>query len=369
MRFSELLDRRFLENAVSEYLVALAVFLVAQAVLWGAKTLVLRRLKRWAEGTTNNLDDTLVAIIAQIGFPLLYFGAFYATFRSLSWRPSVIAAINVIAGAVVTYAAVRAVIRLAQFALLEVWAKRQPDPAAAARQIRGVLPILTVGVWGIGVVFLLDNLGFEISTVVAGLGITGIAVALGAQAVLGDLFAYVAIMFDRPFELDDFIAVGDSLGTVEAIGIKTTRLRSLSGEQLIFANKDMTDSRVRNYRRMQTRRIEFRFGVLYSTTGEQLREIPRIVRESLSEISATRFDRAHFKSFDDSSLLIEVVYFVLSPDYNVYMDVQQALNLALKERLENLGVGFAFPTRTIQIDAMPPVQIRPTNEQREVRKN
>ena len=193
----------------------------------------------------------------------------------------------------------------------------------------------------------MDNLGFKISTVIAGLGIGGVAVGLASQAILKDLFSYFSIIFDRPFEVGDFIIIGEYLGSVEHIGAKTTRIRSLSGEQLIFSNTDLTDSRVRNYKRMEKRRVLFRLGVVYQTSLKQLKEIPGIIETVIKNVNDTIFDRAHFLSYGDFSLVFEIVYYVIGADYNKYMDIQQQINFAIKEEFERKGIEFAYPTQTL----------------------
>ena len=198
-----------------------------------------------------------------------------------------------------------------------------------------------------GLVFLLDNLGFKVSAVITGLGIGGIAVALAAQTILGDLFAYFVIFFDRPFEIGDFIIVGDKLGSVEYIGLKTTRVRSLSGEQLVFSNKDLTDSRIHNYKKMERRRVVFQLGVIYQTTLEQVKEIPAIVKQIIENQKDTAFDRGHFAKYGDFSLNFEFVYYVVGSDYNKYMDIQQAINLEIYKVFEEKGIEFAYPTQTL----------------------
>ncbi|MFC1599390.1 mechanosensitive ion channel family protein, partial [Candidatus Omnitrophota bacterium] len=205
-------------------------------------------------------------------------------------------------------------------------------------------------IWGLAIIFFLDNLGFKVSTVIAGLGIGGVAVALAAQAVLGDLFSYFAIIFDRPFEIGDFIIIGEYLGTIEHIGVKTTRIRSLGGEQLVFSNTDLTNSRVRNYKRMQKRRVVFKLGVTYQTSLDQLKAVPGIIEKAIKSIDNTTFDRAHFLSYGDFSLVLEVVYYVLTGDYNKYMDIQQSINFAIKEEFEKRGIEFAYPTQTLYVN-------------------
>lgn len=203
--------------------------------------------------------------------------------------------------------------------------------------------------WSLILLAALDNMGINVTALVAGLGIGGVAVALAVQSTLGDLLAALTIAFDKPFIVGDFIVAGSSMGTIERIGLKTTRVRSLGGEELIFPNSDLLSSRIQNYKRMEERRVVFGFGVLYQTTAAQLRQIPEIVKDIIDGEEKCRFDRAHFLRFGDSSYDFEVVYYVLSPDYNVYMDLQQLINLALVERFEAQSIEFAYPTRTLYL--------------------
>ncbi|MBX3357258.1 MAG: mechanosensitive ion channel family protein [Phycisphaeraceae bacterium] len=196
----------------------------------------------------------------------------------------------------------------------------------------------------------LQNLGVDVTAMVAGLGIGGIAVALAVQNILGDLFASLTIALDKPFVVGDFLVVGSEVGAVEYVGLKTTRVRSLSGEQLVFANSDLLSSRIRNFKRMKERRIVFGFGVIYGTEPDVLEQIPRLVRERIESIDRTRFDRCHFHRFGASSLDFEVVYFVNSPEYNVHMDVQQEILLAIARAFRERGIEFAFPTQTLYLN-------------------
>ena len=195
----------------------------------------------------------------------------------------------------------------------------------------------------------LGTLGVAVSPFVASLGIGGVAVALALQNVLGDLFASLSIVFDKPFVVGDSVAVDDFSGTVEYVGLKTTRIRSISGEQLVFANSDLLASRLRNYGRMRERRVIFTIGVTYGTPSEALRAIPRYLREAIERLDNTRFDRSHLKEFGDSSIDFETVYHMVVPDYNAYMDTQEQISLALYERFEAQGIDFAFPTRTVRL--------------------
>ena len=211
-----------------------------------------------------------------------------------------------------------------------------------------------VAVWSLVVLLILENLGVDITALVAGLGIGGVAVALAVQNILGDLFASLSIALDKPFVVGDFLAVGDLLGSVEKVGLKTTRLRSLSGEQLVFSNNDLLGSRVRNFGRMFERRVVFSLGVTYDTPRDKLKLVPGIVREAIEAEENTRFDRSHFSKYGDYSLNFESVYYVLTSDYNQYMDVQQSIYYAIHECFEEEGIEFAYPTQTLYV--VPPNQ-------------
>ena len=201
--------------------------------------------------------------------------------------------------------------------------------------------------WAVVLLAVLSNVGVNITAFVASLGVGGIAVALAVQNILGDLFASLSIAVDEPFEVGDFIGIDSFVGTVQFIGLKSTRISSLNGEQIIISNTDLLKQVVKNYKRMEERRIVFKFGVTYSTTPEQAEAIPEIVRRLVEDNDKLRFDWAHFQGFGDSSLDYEVVYIVKEPGYNTYMDAQQTLNLQLMRELAALGVDFAFPTRTV----------------------
>jgi len=338
----------FFENSVLGYLIALAVFLVGFLVIKLIERVVLRRLKKLAERTATTFDDFLIGVIKRIAVPLAYFGAFYLAATTLTVAPVLRKGIIVLATCVFTFAAVRFAIVLISYGF-SVYLSKKKENESLKRSLAGILVVLKVIIWGLAVVFFLDNLGFKISAVIAGLGIGGVAVALAAQAVLGDLFSYFAILFDRPFEIGDFIITGDFLGTVEHIGIKTTRIRSLGGEQLIFSNSDLTNSRVRNYKRMDRRRVVFKLGVTYQTTSTQLKVIPKIIENIIKNNKDTAFDRAHFFSYGDFALIYEIVYYIVGSDYNKYMDIQQEINFAIKEKFEAEGIEFAYPTQTLYV--------------------
>ena len=344
--FEDALQITFLQNRIMDYLIALLIFVIGIFIIRVLKSVILRRLKVWSQKTATTIDDFLIRIFEEKLVPLLYFGVLYLSFMSLTLTPAAGKVITISIAVILTYFGVSLILALLNYSLERYWAKKEVD-TSRQQSLKGIVTILKVAVWGAGLTFLLDNLGFKISALVAGLGIGGIAVALAAQTILGDLFSYFVIFFDRPFEIGDFIIIGDYLGTIEHIGIKTTRVRSLGGEQLVFSNTDLTNSRIRNYKRMEKRRVVFKLGVIYQTTSDQLKEIPGIIKKAIERIENTGFDRAHFSSYGDFSLNFEIVYYVMSGDYNKYMDIQQDINFAIKDEFEKRGIEFAYPTQTL----------------------
>jgi len=345
---SRILEKMILGNSVFAYLSCLGIFVFSVAALLIFRRIVLRHLEAWAQKTKTTLDDFVVGVFQKNLLPLLYFGAFYVSIQNLNFIAGIKKIIDILGVIILTVMTIRFLVELINYVLLS-WVKKEKNETRE-RSIKGVVSVIKIVIWGIGVVFLLDNLGFKVSTVIAGLGIGGVAVALAAQAILGDLFSFFSILFDRPFEVGDFIIVGDYLGSVEYIGIKTTRIRSLGGEQLIFSNTDLTNSRVRNYKRMEKRRVVFKLGVTYDTTYDKVKEIPQIIKNIIAGVKDTIFDRAHFFSYGDFNLVIEIVYYVIGADYNKYMDIQQEINLAIKQEFEKKGIEFAYPTQTLYVN-------------------
>ena len=348
MILQNLLMQPLFGNLVSDYFVFLIFVLAGVAVVKIFALVVLMRLKGWAKKTSFTIDDFLIGIFEKTLVPLGYFYVFYMSLGYLALSPGLRRGADMLCGIVLTVSLLYSFVSLIEYSLETYWLKRQQNENRE-KSLKGILVVIKVIIWGIGITFLLDNLGFKVTGVIAGLGIGGIAVALAAQAVLGDVFSYFAIFFDRPFEVGDFIIIGDFLGSVEHVGIKTTRLRSLGGEQIIFSNTDLTNSRVRNYKRMDKRRVVFKFGVVYQTPLEKLKKIPVIVADIIKSTRDADLDRVHFASYGDFSLVFEVVYYVNSPDYNKYMDIQQEINFAISEEFGKHGIDFAFPTQTLYL--------------------
>ena len=350
------LDESVAGNTVFEWLAAIVAALAAFLALRLSLVLVRSRLHRYAERTRTSLDDVLVETLGKTkNLFLLLISAFIGSL-TLDLKHSteeILRAVLIVS--VIVQAAIWANRAVASWMENERATRAQSDPGAVT-SLQGISFVVRVLIWFGGLLLVLDNLGVDITALVAGLGIGGVAVALALQNVLGDLLAALSITLDKPFINGDFVIVGDYLGTIERIGLKTTRIRSLSGEQLIFSNSDLLSSRIRNYKRMQERRVLFTFGVIYQTSPEMLRRIPVMVREIIEKEERTRFDRVHFKEFGDSAYIFEVVYYVLDPDYNLYMDIQQQINLAICDQFAEHRIEIAYPTRTLFFGA--PVDLR-----------
>lgn len=347
----ELLSRPVLGNPAYAYLLAAGVFAAAVAGLLAARSLLLARLMALASRTETDLDDFLVELLGKVKNPELYLLAGFLAARSLDLPGR---ADRLFHGAVVVAIAYR-VVTLLQASVSYGVRKAMADGDPARDQAAKTVSALCAGlIWAGAAVFVLDNLGYNVSSMVAGLGIGGIAVALAAQAVLGDLFSALAIFLDRPFQVGEFIVTEGITGTVEQIGIKTTRVRALSGELLVAPNSKLTSSTIRNFRHLGERRVVFRFGLLYSTPAEQLRAVPGAVRAVVERDALLRFDRAHFVGFGDSSLDFEAVYYVRDPDYNRYMDAHQRVLLGVVDEVRARGLDFAFPTRTVILEGGAP---------------
>jgi len=339
-------------NTLTEWGAAVSVAVVVFIGLWTVVRLAVARLKRLASRTETQMDDFLVAALGRV-HPLLYLAVgLFAGSRMLLLPLAAQKVLTAFCLLVIIFEVIKFWQQFLVFALesRSENGDRTLDPHA--RSMARNLGILTrIVLWIAGILLILDNIGFDIAALLTGMGIGGIALALAAQTLLGDLFSGIVIFVDRPFVVGDFIIVGDLMGTVEHIGFKTTRLRSLHGEQLVFPNSDLTGSRIRNYRRMQERRVQFSLGVTYQTSGEKLRRIPGLIRAVLErEKERIRIDRIHFREIGESAFLFEIAYFVLSPDYNVYMDVQQALNFGIRDVFEAEGIGFAYPTRSVIVE-------------------
>lgn len=331
-------------NSIIDYLYALGVLFISVIVIKFFKKVVIKRIE--STGTEGVFGSKfLVKTTSRFVIPLLYLGALYFAFGFLVFHDSAAKALKAIYLLITVWIIIKFARSVIEF-IINKYAQ-ETGKEDTIRKFRPLIAIISFTFYIIGILFILDNLGFQISTVIAGLGIGGIAIALAAQAILGDLFSYFVIYFDKPFELGDFIRVDDKAGVIEKIGIKSTKIRSLSGELLVMSNSNLTNSRVHNFKQMFRRRVVFTFGVVYQTKPEQLEEIPKIIKQIIDEYPNATFDRSHFFRYGDFSLDFETVFFVETNEYVKYMDIQQDINLKIYREFEKRDIQFAYPTRTV----------------------
>jgi len=345
-----LLNSTFFGNTLQAYLVAAFILIGVVVVLKIFKHVIIRRIKVFAEKTQVTFDDAIVKALDVLGWPLFLVVALYLALQVIVLPQIVERAVAILLLIIATFYVVRGIQELLNWSM-HAFSKRMGQREEAGNFDASMLRLLSNVVkgmlWGVAILLILQNLGYNITTLIAGLGIGGIAIAFALQNILTDVFSAFSIHFDKPFQVGDFIIIGDDKGTVEKIGIKSTRIRTLQGEELVLSNKELTETRVRNFKRMEKRRIQFAFGVVYQTSTENMKKVPEIVRDIIGGIELAELDRVHFVSFGDFSLNFEVVYYVNSREYTTYMDVQQEINLALKERFEKENIDMAYPTQTV----------------------
>jgi len=344
----ERLRRLALGNSPTEWLTAAAVATALLVLLLGIRRLVKSRYGRYAATEETEFLEIPLKIASETRLLFLVLvSVFVGLITSVDMPPK----LNGFLKSALTIALFwQAGVWGSTAVLTWVESKRRvglKEDRASVSSLGIIAFVTRVAIWAFVLLLTLDNLGVDITALVAGLGIGGIAVALAVQNVLGDLLASLTIALDKPFVVGDFLIIGDFMGSVENVGIKSTRLRSLSGEQIVMSNNDLLGSRVRNYGRMFERRVVFTLGVTYETPRESLKKLPGIIRSIIESEEKTRFDRSHFAKYGDFSLDFETVYYVLSADYNVYMDIQQSINFRIHEEFEKLGVEFAYPTRKL----------------------
>jgi len=334
---------------VGEIIVSIFVFILSIIVGWVVYFIFENFLTEWAKKTKTTLDDEILRNTKKpVYFFVILVGAYYAFSSFPPLKPystditHFFGIVEILLIAFILTRVVNVFIR---------WYAEKTAEHGKRRMSEHLIFLLKKVIHAIIYIFafllILDTLGYDLSGVVVGLGVGGIAVALALQNILGDVFSAFSIYFDRPFEIGDFIVIDNYAGTVKRIGIKSTRVQLLQGEELVLSNRELTSAKVRNFKKMKKRRIVFTIGVTYDTPVKKLKKIPDIIKDIISKNEMTEIDRVHFKEFGEFSLNFEIVYYVKTRDYVKYMDIQQEINLAIKEAFEKEGIEIAFPTQTI----------------------
>lgn len=341
---------QFWGNTILAYSIAAGGIIIAWLVIRLLRGRVLKKILEYTSKTESKYDDILFSSIQKFILPWIYIFVNYQILQQLNWSPKWERVLHVAMAVVTTYYFVSIINHVLTLMLTGIMRKRN-ETEYRMKQMRGALLVLKVIVWAVAIVFLIDNLGYNVTTMIAGLGVGGIAIALAAQTILGDLFGYFVIFFDKPFEIGDYVTWGDKSGNIEYIGIKTTRIRSLSGEQLVVTNSDLTKQALSNFKSLQQRREVLRIGVTYDTPVDVLHDIPRMLKEIVESKPKTRFDRAHMAALADSSINFELVYLILTTDYTEYMDIRQAVLFDILTRFRETKINFAYPTQTLYYKA------------------
>ena len=349
MRWNAFLTYQVLGNPVERWLLAAAFVVLATVFLWALKQLAVKRLSKFAARTSTDFDDLLVELLSQTRVSLIFIATISPAAAVLTLRPDVRGALRI-----ASVAALLVQVGIWGNAFINFWTERytrRGDQAAGAGTTAlatlAVIARLALGV--LLILFLLDNLGVDVTALIAGLGVGGIIVALALQNTVADMIGALTILVGRPFLVGDFIEAQGVMGTVEAVGLRATRMRTLTGDELIFPNKKLLEGPIRNYARMTERRVDFRIAVSYGTPPPKLERIPAIAREAVSQHPLVRFDRANFRTLRDWSLEFDVIYLVASGDFNLYADIQQQINLELMRRLEVEGIRLAVPMQVVEL--------------------
>jgi small-conductance mechanosensitive channel len=356
MTLQNFLSAEWLGVPASLWLKALITATVVLGGLMLVRLVLVKRLKALAKYTTTDVDDLAVDLLSRTRFFFLVAVSVAAGWSAVGDPPPDLKALDIVVGLAIFIQAV-----IWSNGLITYWVSRFTSQqsesgvsnAAIVTAMGGVVRVVVA----VGLLLMCIHLFVtNVTPLIAGLGIMGIAVALAVQNILSDLFSAVSILVDKPFQIGDFIVVDEMKGTVEYIGMKSTRVRALGGEQIIYSNADLLSSRVRNFKRMQERRVLLKVGVVYQTPPAQLARIPAMIRAIVESHEPVRFERSHFLAFADSWLEFETVFWVLSPEYIIYADIQQSINLALVRKFEEEGLSFAYPTRTLFLEKEQPPQ-------------
>ena len=348
----EMFGRMFLGSPLEDWLIALCIGVGLLVSVRLVKALLARRFLKLDRESHDSIYALIASLVERVSMLVVAMLAIYFASVGLKMPEGLQTWFSALSVIVVIIQVTIWGNVLISFALKRYQTKVENASGERMTTMRALGFVGRFVLLSVATLLALDNIpGVKITTLIASLGIGGIAVAMAVQNILADLFASLSIVLDKPFVIGDFIIVDTHMGTIEYIGLKTTRIRSLSGEQLVFANSDLLKSRIRNYKRMAERRVVFSIGVLYQTSHEQLQSIPQIIRQAIEAQDNVRFDRSHFQGYGESALNFETVYYVLGADYNLYMDIQQAINLEIFRRFKEEDISFAYPTRTIILQA------------------
>lgn len=340
-----MLEKVILDNTILGWIWGVVIFFVAVVLLKLFQIIVVKRLKKLSEKTQTDFDDIVINAIDSIYWPFYAFASLYIALQFIQTPDAIQRWTFNIFMVLVIYYSIKFASKIIDFGAGFIIAKKEDDQDTAILKL--LSKVAKIVLWGGAIVLVLSNLGYNVSSLIAGLGIGGIAIALALQNILGDLFSSLSIYFDKPFKIGDYIVVGDQKGEVTKIGIKTTRIKVPQGEELVVANSELTKTQVRNFGVIEKWRAVHSLGVTYETKHEKLQAIPGILKGIVDSVERATFNRAHFKSFGDFALIYELVYYIEDSEYSVFMDKQQEINLLIAKKFQEEGIEFAYPTQTV----------------------
>jgi len=346
MDIENFLNTIFFRNSVKDILISIGIFLLLLIIFYIFKTLAISKIEKIAKKTTNNVDDILLEPIKKVPFLFYAFISLFLGLKYIDLSINFNKVLNAIFLIFITYEVLLFLQRIFEYIIKN---KVKNNKKYNSTAVTGINIIVKIILWSAGLLLVLSNLGVNISAFVASLGIGGIAVAFALQNILSDIFSSFSIYFDKPFEEEDFIIVGEDMGTVKKIGIKSTRITSITGEEIVIPNKNLTSEKIKNYKQMEKRRIVFEIGLTYNTPSERLRKVPKIIEDIIKKENNVEFIFSRFKAFGDFSLIFEGAFYINSSDYNEYVKTQENINFNIKEELEKEKIEMAFPTQTLYI--------------------
>jgi small-conductance mechanosensitive channel len=339
------LEQIWWNNSVRMYAIVVGEIIIVWILFRLFRKFIFSMLKRVSNRTPSEADDVVVDAADRFIIPYLYLTINYGIIQQLNFSEHAEHVLKIVIAVVTAYYLVRFINRAIHLFVLLYMERKQESPERMMH-ISGILLVIKALVWIGGILILVENLGYNITTIITGLGIGGIAIALAAQNILTDLFSYFVIFFDKPFEIGDTISVNNITGAVEHIGIKTSHIRSVSGEQLIMPNTELVKSTIKNIKRLERRGVTFKLNVRYDTAKDKLKAMPELIKGIISRQPHATLDRCHLIALGDFSLTYEVLFFIDSSDYKTYLDIQQNIFLDIMEAFTQKGIDFAFPGQT-----------------------
>ncbi|MCS7122639.1 MAG: mechanosensitive ion channel family protein [Candidatus Micrarchaeota archaeon] len=338
-------------NTIEQYLVFFVSIFITVTIFRIFKEIILVYLRRIAETSATKYDNYLIESISELKWPFYLWISLQISIQSLSLPNSIFTIVDVISTIMIAFYVSKAVLKFVELVIKDINNTAKPEDRVDENIIDLGVTIIRIVIIVLSIVTVLTNLGIDTTALITGLGIGGLAVAFAFQRIMEDVFAFFMIHIDKPVKKGEFVVVGNYAGTIERIGLKSTRIRSTSGEEIVVSNKDLLNSWINNFGRMSERRYIMKIKVAYDTPAEVLERIPQIIREEISSASQDlKINRVHFVSYGDYALIFEANISIYKVDYVDYLDVVQRINLNIKRRFDREGIKFAFPTQSLHID-------------------